>query len=140
MAVSPDDTRLALTAARPSHGISAAGFLDKIVVVGLRTGSQTVWQGGLDRPGSTLVIPDVSWTPDGRSIVFLALWCGSAVSFDRCENESGPAAAYGRQVRSVPVASSGGLLSRGTGLLSPGRPVPDSRSRPGSRLPGQTTT
>jgi hypothetical protein len=149
MAVSPDGTKLALTVARPSHGTSAAGFLDKIVVVGLRTGGQAVWQGGLDRAGSTLVIPDVSWTPDGRSIVFLALWCGSAVSLDRCENESGPPAAYGRQVRSVPVASGGGLLSRGTGLLTPGGTVPVivhalAGPRPGELtlvlLSGRTTT
>ena len=46
------------TAGRPS-------WPDDIFVVDLRTGARSVWPGGLSRPGQTLTIPGISWTPDG---------------------------------------------------------------------------
>jgi hypothetical protein len=47
MAVSPDGTKLALTVARPRHETGAGpGTLDKIVVVDLRTGARSGWEGG----------------------------------------------------------------------------------------------
>ena len=60
----------------------------------------------------------MSWTPDGRSIVFLALWCGDTVSLGKCENASGTPGSFVAQVRSVPAVS-GGPLDHGPVLLNP---------------------
>jgi hypothetical protein len=63
---------------------------DKIVVIDLRTGARSVWPGGLYRSGKTFTIPDISWTWDGQSIVFLGL----------CGRRAGPSRAQpGRAVR-----------------------------------------
>jgi hypothetical protein len=124
MAVSPDGTRLALTAdaaGQPSTD-TATGVANDIVVVDLRTGARTVWQGGLSRPGKTFRIPSVSWTADGRSIVFLAEWCNRDMYYNLCSGTmSGPDGYRDTQVRSLPVtgpgASTGGSLDTGSTLL-----------------------
>ena len=95
MAVSPDGTRLALTAdaaGQPSTDTDT-GVANDIVVVDLRTGARTIWQGGLSRPGKTFRIPSVSWTADRRSIVFLAEWCNRDMYYNLCSGTmSGPEA------------------------------------------------
>jgi hypothetical protein len=124
MAVSPDGTRLALTvdgAGQPSTDTDT-GMANDIVVVDLRTGAHTVWQGGLFRPGKTFRIPSVSWTADGRSIVFLAEWCNPDMYYNLCSGTmSGPDGYRDTQVRSLPVtgpgASTGGSLNTGSILL-----------------------
>jgi len=119
MAVSPDGTRLALTVGRPA-GRSNGGPRDAIAVIDLRTGAQATWQGGLDRSGRALQIPDVSWTPDGQSVVFLALWCDPAIDLGLCAEGIAPSAIRGQQVRSLPVSSRAGPLARGSVLLAAG--------------------
>jgi hypothetical protein len=124
MAVSPDGTRLALTAdaaGQPSTDTDT-GVANDIVVVDLRTGARTIWQGGLSRPGKTFRIPSVSWTADGRSIVFLAEWCNRDMYDNLCSGTmSGPDGYRDTQVRSLPVtgpgASTGGSLNTGSTLL-----------------------
>jgi hypothetical protein len=124
MAVSPDGTRLALTvdaAGQPSTDTDT-GVANDIVVVDLRTGAHTVWQGGLSRPGKTFRIPSVSWTADGRSAVFLAEWCNRDMYDNLCSGTmSGPDGYRDTQVRSLPVtgpsASAGGSLNTGSALL-----------------------
>ncbi|MGD0245073.1 MAG: hypothetical protein ABSB59_32750 [Streptosporangiaceae bacterium] len=140
MAVSPDGTRLALTVAGPRAGAGGGpGTTDKIVVVDLRTGARSGWAGGLDRGGRTLLIPDVSWTPDGQSVIFLALWCNPAIGLNLCENAFVPAASRLEQVRSVPAASAGGLLSGGRVLLSQADVVPVITAVAGGPRPGELT-
>jgi hypothetical protein len=139
MAVSPDGTKLAITVAVSLHGSSSPGALGQIVVVDLRTGARMTWEGGLDRSGHTPLIADVSWTPDGRSIVFLALWCDPRVGLNLCEYAFGPTTSRMEQVRSVPVASRGGLLSHGTSLLIPGGTVPAIAAAVAGPRPGELT-
>ena len=146
MAVSPDGTKLVLTVASPLHvsgSGSGPGTRDKIVVVDLRTGARSEWAGGLDRSGRTLLIPDVSWTPDGRSVVFLALWCNPAVALSLCAEAFVPTVQRAEQVRSIPVTDSGGLLSRGSVLLSQrgsgGGTVPVIAGVVGGPRPGELT-
>ena len=146
MAVSPDGTKLVLTVASPLHvsgSGSGPGTRDKIVVVDLRTGARSEWADGLDRSGRTLLIPDVSWTPDGRSVVFLALWCNPAVALSLCAEAFVPTVQRAEQVRSIPVTDSGGLLSRGSVLLSQrgsgGGTVPVIAGVVGGPRPGELT-
>jgi hypothetical protein len=124
MAVSPDGTRLALTvdaAGQPSTDTDT-GVANDIVVVDLRTGARTVWQGGLSRPGKTFRIPSVSWTADGRSVVFLAEWCNPDMYYNLCSGSmSGPDGYRDTEVRSLrvtgPGAGTGGSLDTGSTLL-----------------------
>jgi hypothetical protein len=124
MAVSPDGTLLALTAdaAGQRSTDTDTGVANDIVVVNLRTGAHTVWQGGLSRPGKTFQIPSISWTADGRSIVFLAEWCNPFMYDNLCTGTmSGPDGYRDTQVRSLavtgPGASTGGSLNTGSTLL-----------------------
>ncbi len=126
LAVSPDGAKLALTVTAPDLGISGPGPgpMAKIIVVDLRTGARAIWAGGLDLGGHALLIADVSWTSDGRSVVFLALWCKTGMDADVCEYALDQTTSRVEQVRSVPVTSHGGLLSRGPSELVPGGAVP----------------
>lgn len=45
-------------------------------------------------------IPDISWTADGRSIVFLGLWCNFPPATNLCAGTSGPQGYRATQVRS----------------------------------------
>ena len=76
LAVSPDGTKLALTADSIGRvpALSSA-YSDKIIVIDLLAGQRTQWQGGLFRTGKQFSIPDVSWSADGRSLIFLGQWC-----------------------------------------------------------------
>jgi dipeptidyl aminopeptidase/acylaminoacyl peptidase len=119
MSVSPDGSRLAFTAdTQPQPLSDIRGWADKIIVIDLRTGARTVWQGGLYRPGKVFTIPDISWTADGRSLVFLALWCSPPAAVNLCGGTSGPQGYRDTQVRSVSVAAGGGTLDRGRMLLT----------------------
>ena len=76
LAVSPDGSKLALTVDSSDHiSNTSPGYSDKIIVIDLHTGQRTQWQGGLYRPGKQFSIPDLSWSADGRSLVFLGQWC-----------------------------------------------------------------
>jgi hypothetical protein len=121
LAVSPDGTKLALSLTTP--GPDQRRVLDKIVVIDLRTGAQSTWQGGLDRPGKTFNITDLSWGQGGRSLVFLAQWCDVAPKndinpFGYCSGTNAPLGYRDAQVRSVSAASGGGSLADGSLLLS----------------------
>jgi hypothetical protein len=119
MAVSPDGTKLALTAdTTPQLNPDTRGWADKIIVLDLRTGARSVWQGGLYRPGKTFTIPDISWTADGRSLVFLGLWCDCPAGATLCAGTSGQQGYRDTQVRSLSVGAGGGTLDRGALLLT----------------------
>lgn len=118
MAVSPDGTKLALTAATGPLTRDDRGGMDKIIIVDLRTAARSTWQGGLFRSGKMFTITDVSWTADGRSLVFLALWCRPFADSNACEGTSGPQGSRNVQVRSISVQSGGGALDDGALLLT----------------------
>jgi hypothetical protein len=128
MAVSPDGTRLALTTADTTVPFShnSQGWPDKVIVVDLRTGLRSVWQGGLYRSGQTFTIEDISWTTNGRSLVFLALWCAEPWDMTVCGGTPGPHEYRDTQVRSLSVGTGdgtgagtgGGTLDRSAVLLT----------------------
>jgi hypothetical protein len=140
MAVSPDGARLALTVTRSIPGRRyGPGSTDEIAVVDLRTGARVAREGGLNRSGRTPVIRDVSWTADGRSVVFLVLWCDSAVNLNLCLSPLGPPASRTEQVRSVPVTSAGGSLARSTVLLGQDGTLPFISDAVAGPRPGELT-
>ena len=119
LAVSPDGTKLALTVnSQDRLPQFSEGYSDKIIVIDLRTGQRTEWQGGLYRSGKQFSIPDVSWTADGQSLVFLGQWCDvSAQPAASCDGTAGPGGYRDAQVWSLSTATGGGPLSRGRLLL-----------------------
>jgi hypothetical protein len=120
MAVSPDGTKLALTTSDTTPRLSSneQGWPDKVIVIDLRTGLRSVWQGGLYRPGLTFTIWDISWTPNGNSLVFLALWCASPYDMTVCGGTPGPDEYRDTQVRSLSVGPDGGTLDHSAVLLT----------------------
>jgi hypothetical protein len=112
LAVSPDGTKLALTAdSTKDLGNKIPGYADKIIVIDLRTGARTVWQGDLYRSGKTFSIPYLSWAPDGKSLVYLGQWCDLSPAAGQCPGGgSGPQMYRDTQVRSLAAATGGGLL------------------------------
>jgi hypothetical protein len=75
-AVSPDGSQIALALADTHTGNSAAeAVAGEIVVLDLRTGAHAIWRGGLDQARQIFGIQSLSWTGDGKSLVYLAKWC-----------------------------------------------------------------
>ena len=119
LAVSPDGTKLALTVDSSDRITNTSpAYSDKIIVIDLRTGQRTVWQGGLDRPGRTFSIPDLSWSAGGQSLVFLGQWCTAMIA-PACDGTSGARGYRDAQVWSLTTTSDskGGPLTRGHLLL-----------------------
>jgi len=114
MAVSPDGTKLAFTGA--TQQLDGQSWPDEISVVDLRTGAGSVWRLGLSRPGQTFTIPGLSWTPDGRSLVFRAVWCHPIPNSDVCLDDPGQPGYRGSQIRSLDVETKGGTLDHGSTL------------------------
>jgi len=120
MAVSPDGSNVAVVLNHPldpSVGTPPA----ELGVVNLRTGQQTLWTGGMNRAGLEFNIANVSWERDGRSLVFLAVWCRSEV-FGSEYCTAGP---HDAQVRTLRLTPGGGRLSQGGVLLADSRRYPD---------------
>lgn len=127
MAVSPDGTRLALTAASPARVAEPDSRVwpDEIIVIDLRTGTRSVWRGGLSHPGRTFTVPGLAWAPDSRSLVFRAIWCRPVPNTNQCADTPGRLGYRGTQVRSLDAAAGGGTLSRSTVLLAQSARYPD---------------
>jgi len=121
MAVSPDGSKVAVVVYPPlipSQGAKPA----EIGVLDLATGTRTLWAGGLrNRGGLAATIPSVSWSADGRSLVFVSLWCKTgAFGSQYCDAGAGYA-----QVRTLRLTPGGGRLSQGGVLLTDSRRYPD---------------
>ena len=114
-AVSPDGSQLAVAAAADP----ASGNPQEIVVINLRSGAHSVWNGGLDRTGAAFGITDLSWTGDGKSLVYLAQWCPTQNSGESMIGLTCTAGTTDAQVRELNVASRGGRLDSGPVLLKP---------------------
>jgi hypothetical protein len=112
IAVSPDGSRLAAGEFfDPSPG--GGGPVADLIVISLRTGKQTVWQ-GIRKKNWPVSIPSVSWTADGRSVVYLLQWCSHGLEgTDTC---------FGAQYAEVwsldPGSHGGALASHGRRLLA----------------------
>lgn len=107
IAVSPDGSRLAAGEfTDPSPG-GGGGPVADLIVINLRTGKQTVWQ-GIRKKNWPVSIPSVSWTPDGRSVVYLLQWCSSGLEgTDTCIT---PGVQYA-EVWSLDTSTHGGALA-----------------------------
>src|SRR5690348_7931231 len=70
----------------------------------------------MSRPGQTLTIPAISWTPDGRSLVFRAVWCWPIPNSDVCLDQPGQPGYRAAEIRSLDVGTSGGTLDHGSTL------------------------
>jgi hypothetical protein len=121
MAVSPDGSKVALVVfppLNPSQGAKPA----EIGVLDLATGTRTLWAGGLRHiSGYPAIIPSVSWSADGRSLVFVSLWCNNgAFSSQYCDSVADYA-----QVRTLHLTPGGGRLTQGSVLLTNSRSYPD---------------
>ena len=114
MVVSPDGTKLAFTGATQQQ--DGQSWPDEISVVDLRTGAGSVWRLGQSRPGQTFTIPGISWTPDGRSLVFRAVWCRPIPNSNVCLDDPGLPGYRAPQVRSLDVGTRGGTLDHGSTL------------------------
>jgi hypothetical protein len=108
-AVSPDGSQLALAAAE-----SNPSSQPKIIIVNLRTGTYRTWSGGLARPGLVTGLTSLSWTADGRSLVYLAKWCLAAGPGPGLNCTVGTNDA---QVRELNAGSGGGRLGTGPVLF-----------------------
>jgi hypothetical protein len=134
LAVSADGTQVAVGGTPdPKHlndyySAVAPALID---VVNLRTGARRGWQGGMIRPGWQLSIPSVAWTPDGRSLVYVAQWCRPVLTVPdsaTCGGGSGPAVAPqgpAADVEEISVAGGTGLLSSAHLLLRGSASYPD---------------
>jgi hypothetical protein len=107
-----DNAELAFT--DTTQQLNGPSWPDEIIVVDLRTGARSVWRGGMSRPDRTFMIPGISWTPDGRSLVFRAVWCTPTPNSNVCRGAPGY---NGTEVRSVNAGARGGTLGRSTLLL-----------------------
>jgi hypothetical protein len=116
LAVSPDGSKLALNLDDTNQDDQSAA--DKIVVIDVPTGAQHAWRGGLYRSGKSFSIPQISWTADSRSLVFLGVWCGIPRQSPGCSGPSGPGGSRYTQIRSINVATGGGTLDHSVVLLA----------------------
>jgi len=107
IAVSPDGSRLAVGEFfNPSPSGGGGPFAD-LIVINLHSGQQTVWR-GIRKKNWPVSIPSVSWTPDGRSVVYLLQWCSSGLEgTDTCF----PGTQYA-EVWSLDPSTHGGWLAR----------------------------
>src|SRR5215467_7765666 len=78
IAVSPDGSRLAVGEFFHPSPVGGGGPVADLIVINLRTGKQTVWQ-GIRKNKWPVSIPSVSWTPDGRSVVYVLQWCSKGL-------------------------------------------------------------
>ena len=124
IAVSPDGSRLAVGVSDPAISSGPVAAAGEILVIDLRTGAHATWAGGMNRPGQPFYLAGLSWTGDGRSLVYLAQWCpaaeiGNSVGGAFCTvvNGNGAPPRTDSQVREIGVTSDGGTLNSGPVLL-----------------------
>jgi hypothetical protein len=121
IAVSPDGSQVAVVLEPPLNPIKPPPPPAEIGVVSLRTGAQALWAGGMNRAGFEFNVASVSWMPDGRSLLYLGVWCqGELSGVPYCT--TGPHVA---QVRTLRLTPGGGRLDQGSVLLTDSYRYPD---------------
>jgi hypothetical protein len=106
LALSPDGSRLALSWT-PDDIPDGAAFVNKIIVLNLRTGARQVWKDSLADGAYHPLITSAVWTPGGRALVFASHMC-------KLNNGTGPCFWEFRSLRTSPA---GGGLQAGPVLL-----------------------
>jgi hypothetical protein len=125
MAASPDGSQVAIGVARSWRDATSDKTYppqppDEIVVINVTTGLKTVWRGGAGNLGSGFAVASLSWTGDGRELVFLGQWCRlPSLGNETCLQ--GPRTA---EVRALDPSSGGGTLDSGPLLLAQSRQFP----------------
>jgi hypothetical protein len=140
IAVSPDGSQVAVAVGPVSSdyettGGSIANLLndgpepgkgaDDITVINVATGARSVWAGGMS---DSLYIPSLSWTANGRELVFLGQTCQAGVPWYWGEtgclgSPTSPAETLG--IWALNPAQGGGSLDSGRLLLRQSRQVED---------------
>lgn len=96
---------------------------DYIAVINVATGARRLWQGGMP---SSLYIPSLSWTANGRELVFLGQTCPADASYPQFATACG----FGQRSQSWGVwaldpVSGGGRLDSAHRLLRQSAAYPD---------------
>jgi hypothetical protein len=101
-------------------------YPDYIVTVNAATGAERIWQGGLGGRGTYFSISSLSWTGNGRELVFLGETCGGgSVNSQACQLPvKGRTFTTTRIIRALDPATRGGLLTSGPVLLRQSARVP----------------
>jgi hypothetical protein len=116
MAVSPDGSRVAIsfgylgTAAScgvPGAPKCAPQQSDYVDVVSTATGAVSVWHAGATAPGQWFSVGDLSWTSNGRELVYLGQWCSGPDILALCPSPDTRTA----EVMDVDPAAGGDLAS-----------------------------
>jgi len=112
--VSPRGSKLAVGEFSDPSPSGGGGPAADLIVINLHSGRHTVWQ-GIRKENWPVSIPSVSWTPDGRSVIYLLQWCsGGLEGTDTCF----PGVQYA-EVWSLDARTHGGALaSHGHRLLA----------------------
>jgi hypothetical protein len=120
MAASPDGSQLAIGISffvlNPKDNKSYPPEpSDEIAVIHTATGVKTVWRGGLSGLGASLSVASLSWTGDGRELVYLGQWCRQSIpgSSEMCLSGHRTA-----EARTLDPLSGGGTLDSGQLLLA----------------------
>lgn len=121
IAVSPGGSQVAVVLSAPLLNPAKPPPPAEIAVTDLRTGAQALWAGGMQRAGFGFNIASVSWAPDGRSLLFLAVWC----KFESPGTEYCTAGPHDAQMRTLRLTPDGGRLTQGHVLLADSRRYPD---------------
>jgi hypothetical protein len=112
MAVSPSGSQLALA---ENPDILVRGRVpQRVVLLSTRTGARTIWAGGPPPPGMnprSASIAQLSWTANGRELVYLGYWTCARRHSDLCA-KPGLFGDYGA-VRTLNPAGPGGSLTSG---------------------------
>jgi hypothetical protein len=106
LALSPDGSRLALSWT-PDNIPDGAAFVNKVIVLNLRTGARQVWKDSLSDGAYHPLITSAVWKPSGRALVFASRMC-------KLNNATGPCFWEFRSLRTPPA---GGRLKAGPVLL-----------------------
>lgn len=114
MAASPDGRRVAI--AFRYDGNARKPPSDYIAVVDTATGARTMWRGSSAALGRSFSVASLSWTADGRELVFLGQWCHSATA-PYNSNACGGSVRRIAEVRALNPVSGGGRVDSGRLLL-----------------------
>jgi hypothetical protein len=119
MAASPDGSQLAVGISyfvpnpKPNKSYPAEPQ-DEIAVIHAATGVKTMWR-GTGSLGRAFSVASLSWTGDGRQLVFLGQWCRQPLPDTSEVCLQGPRTA---EVRTLDPSSGGGTLDSGQLLLA----------------------
>lgn len=72
LAATPGGSRVAIAVRPAPHGSNPVAALDRILIIGTRTGSRTDWPVSVGTGNNNLAITGMSWTGSGRELAYLS--------------------------------------------------------------------